>query len=73
MAKRKRSGIPQFLLGTLSLILSGYLALEEYEQLHSGGWADNMFESQMWTIVVIFGVLGIAGIVYGLFIWTRKG
>ena len=73
MRENRRPGAWPLALGIFSLILGGFLALSEYNELNSGDWFKELFETEMWTAAAIFSVLGLAGIGYGFWVRRRKG
>jgi hypothetical protein len=60
MASDRRPGIKRILFGIFLLFLSAFIAISEYNELHSGSWFKTLLEPEIWTVAAILGVLGIA-------------
>jgi hypothetical protein len=70
MASDKIPGIKRLLFGIFLIALSAITAKSEYDELRSSDWAKGLFEREMWTAAVVFGVLGIAILSFG--IWAAR-
>lgn len=57
-------------LGWISLVFAGLLALMMYYDHHSGAWFSNLLDDQVSVAITVLVVVGLLGILYGK--WSAR-
>jgi hypothetical protein len=70
MGKPTLLGQVSQVLGWISLVFAGLLALMMYYDHHSGAWFSNLFDDQVSVAIPVLAVLGLLGILYGK--WSAR-